>query len=345
MTGTRHDRAALLDFDGADRLRAAAETAPPSPAAVGAALAAVRAAAAREDGVVVVAHRPVHRTRRFLVSAATVAAVAVGAAVYPTLGFGGRAPTTADAASFLHEVADSAADRPASQAPYWKVTASSAIPFTGKRTVSRVSWLSRTGMVTRTGDGPAFDFPAGKGKDALMSWDVVGKAVTWDDLRTLPTDPAALQARLLGGATGPVAQDALFNGIDALLSRAPAGPRLRAALYEVLAGIPGVRLAGEVKDSTGRDGTAVELDNGDRRSRLVISPATTQLLETEVLVRGGEKDGDLVSRTTYLSAEPAWDAPRGRRPTPEIPGGSSGFPRLPKGIATPKSLAPPRSED
>ncbi|MEU3186034.1 hypothetical protein ABZ707_17800 [Streptomyces sp. NPDC006923] len=341
MTGTQYDRE-LLDFDGADRLRAAGATAPPGPAVVGAALAAVRAAAAREDGVATVAHRPVRRTRRLIVSAATVAAVAAGVAVYPTLGFGGRAPTTADAAGFLHEVADSAADRPASGAPYWKVTASSVLPATGKRTVSRVSWLSRTGMVTRMGEGPAFDFPAGKGKDALMAWDIVGKAVTWDDLGTLPTDPRALQARLLGGATGPAAWEALFNGVDALLSRAPAGPRLRAALYEVLAGIPGVRLAGEVKDSTGRDGTAVELDNGDRSSRLIISPATTQLLETEVLVRGGKKDGDLVSRTTYLSAEPAWDAPRGRSPLPETGGGSPGVPRLPAGIATPKPLAPPK---
>ncbi|MFD7288498.1 CU044_5270 family protein [Streptomyces sp. NPDC059863] len=314
MTGTQYDPD-VLDFDGVDRLRAAGEVSPPDRATISAALAVIRAAAEREDGAVAaVVPRPAHRMRRVLISAATVAAIAAGVAVYPTLGFGGRAPTTADAATFLHKVADSAADRPASAAPYWKVTTSS-VSSLNQEKILRTIWLSRTGMVSRTGDGPAEGFPMGKGE--MMSWDVVGRAVTWDDLKTLPTNPDVLKARLLGDATGPRAQEALFNGIDALLSRAPAGPALRAALYEILAEIPGVRLVGEVKDSTGRDGAAVELDNSDRRSRLVISPRTTQLLEAEVLVRGGEKDGELVSRTTYLSAEPARTAPHAVKPKPK----------------------------
>ncbi|WP_328671060.1 hypothetical protein [Streptomyces sp. NBC_00328] len=76
----------------------------------------------------------------------------------------------------------------------------------------------------------------------------------------------------MGGDPRPAVWAALFNGIDALPSRAPSSPELRAALYEVLAGIPGIRLRGPAKDAAGRTGTAVELDGDDRRGRLVIAP-------------------------------------------------------------------------
>ncbi|MFE4957687.1 hypothetical protein ACFRCW_27340 [Streptomyces sp. NPDC056653] len=168
-----------------------------------------------------------------------------------------------------------------------------------------VAWLSRTGLTERTDSGEVFRLPSG----GPMSWNVANKDITWDDLRTLPTTPAALKDRLVGSNPRPTVWAAFFNGIDALLSRAPSSPELRAALYQVLAEIPGIRLRGAAKDGVGRTGTAVELDGDDRRGRLVIAPKTALLLETGVYALGGKEDGRLVSRTTFLSVGPARTAP------------------------------------
>ncbi|MER5689230.1 hypothetical protein [Streptomyces sp. NPDC002205] len=168
-----------------------------------------------------------------------------------------------------------------------------------------VAWLSRTGLTERTDSGEVFRLPSG----GPMSWNVANKDITWDDLRTLPTTPAALKDRLVGSNPRPTVWAAFFNGIDALLSRAPSSPELRAALYQVLAEIPGIRLRGAAKDGVGRTGTAVELDGDDRRGRLVIAPKTALLLETGVYALGGKEDGRLVSLTTFLSVGPARTAP------------------------------------
>lgn len=316
---TEHDTD-ILDFPGADRLRAAGNVTPPTPAALDAALEAVRAARREESAPLAPAPaRPStpRRHRRILAAAAVIAAVAAGAAVYPTIGVDGTPPAaTADAADFLHHVARTAGGEHPSDAPYWKVRTRSYVvpPTDGAKPIKPISatrtvWLSRDALITAPADGtgPGLRLPVGQGEQ--MSWDAGNTSVTWDDLKTLPTEPTALRTALLHGERGPKADEALFNGIDSLLSGAPSGPRLRAALYDVLAGIPGVRLDGPTKDSTGRPGTAVELGVQDRTSRLIIDPAGSHLLELQVLVRGGTDNGHLVSRTTYLTAEPARKAP------------------------------------
>ncbi|MGY5087022.1 CU044_5270 family protein [Streptomyces sp. 900105755] len=344
----RHEQHGLdvLDFPGADRLRAAGDVAPPNPAVVSAALTAVRAAAADSATVVPFGSRPRHRGRRILVSAAAVAAVAAGAAVCPTIGVGGNPPAaSADAAGFLHRMADTAGAEPASDAPYWKVetrtsvtsSAPGGVPRT--RTETATEWLGRNSFLRATaGDGEVMEFTglangwalspdggarsttgyrlAQPGRHELTSWNVGGlppareKAITWDELTTLPTEPKALRARLLDGSGGTEADEHLFNGIEALLADAPAGPRLRAALFEVLAAVPHVRLAGSVKDSAGRGGTAVELTSGYGSSRIIIDPETSKLLEVTTVARSGAESDAATVRTTYLSAGPSEDAPR-----------------------------------
>jgi hypothetical protein len=79
------------------------------------------------------------------------------------------------------------------------------------------------------------------------------------DLSTLPTDPAQLAAmissrKIEGGPPGP-AED--FVQVGDLLRESDASPALRAALFKVAAGIPGVKLLGTVTDSDGRSGTAI----------------------------------------------------------------------------------------
>lgn len=118
---------------GADRLTAAGNVPPPAQSVVAAAQAAIRAAVEREEipGAAV----PVRRAfrRRWIAAAATVAAVAIGAAVLPAVSVGGKPPAaTADAAAFLHAVADKSAAAPGDgeggKNMVWKVVTRGFVP-------------------------------------------------------------------------------------------------------------------------------------------------------------------------------------------------------------------------
>jgi hypothetical protein len=79
------------------------------------------------------------------------------------------------------------------------------------------------------------------------------------DLSTLPTDPAKLaemisSRKIEGGPPGP-GED--FTQVGDLLRESDASPELRAALFKVAAGIPGVKLLGTVTDPDGRSGIAI----------------------------------------------------------------------------------------
>ncbi|MEW2579774.1 hypothetical protein [Streptomyces syringium] len=321
MTGQDRntDGTDFLDFPGAKRLVAAGKVAPPSADAVAAALAAVRSAAAdraEEEGPAVELERepmatvvPVRTWRRHLpalVSAAAVVTIALGVAFQPSQG------------SETTQVSP-AAERTGT-APYWKVRT-----FQWNRSVEKsprpdesheTVWLSRSGSREQRGDGPVRDYSLqDMGGTFYM---VCGKPVFWDELRKLPTDPEALRDRLVGKATGESAAEGLFSGIEDLLTRSPAEPRLRAALFEVLTRIPGVRVTERVKDSTGRAGTAVELDTGTWRRQLIVDTGALHVLEAVDTARndglswGTQKlrAGDVLHRTTYLSVGPAWEAPK-----------------------------------
>ncbi|WP_406330796.1 CU044_5270 family protein [Streptomyces sp. NBC_00203] len=320
----------VLDFPGVDALIAAGEVAPPDAAVVDAALAAVRLAAVADSADARLdAGRPRRRfgrTRRsrILLSAA-VAAVVAGAVAVPTIPFGGTRPAaSADAASFLHEVASTAADARTSDAPYWKVRRKmitgensaatgwgSPVKVVGARSGAATStvWFSRSGMISRAWNGQYAMTPAGKEPNAQMSWQVAGRQVTWDDLRKLPTEPRALKAYLYSGTPDTPEQEAVFNGIVTLLT-APVSPELRSALYDVLAGLPYLRLVGSVHDSAGRAGVAIEYDLDDVRSRVVIDPETALPLEEKTTALGGTHNGDLISAVTYLSLRSVRDAPK-----------------------------------
>jgi len=93
------------------------------------------------------------------------------------------------------------------------------------------------------------------------------------DLSKLPTDPAKLaemisSRKIEGGPPGP-AED--FVQVGDLLRETSASPELRAALFKVAAGIPGVKLLGTVTDSDGRSGTAIAFPHparGDEESTI-----------------------------------------------------------------------------
>ncbi|MGW3645941.1 CU044_5270 family protein [Streptomyces sp. NPDC000878] len=313
----------VLDFPGADILAAAGEVAPPAAGTVDAALAAVRLAAAGE-GAAADSKWPRRgfagtRRSRILLSAAAVAAVVAGAIAVPTIPFGDTPPAAgATAASFLHGVADTAAEAPRTDAPYWKVRARSVHrlvnetsggplkPASGPSTTT--SWTSRSGTIIETSKGKYLRTGVGKEPGAQMSWQVVGMEVKWDDLADLPTEPAALKAYLESGNPTTPKNEAVFNGIVQLLL-APVSPEVRSALYDVLAELPYIRLVGPVKDGAGRAGVAIENDLADRRTRIVIDPKTAMPLERQNSILGGPEDGTAYLTITYLVLESAWKAP------------------------------------
>ncbi|MEJ8640689.1 hypothetical protein WKI68_02985 [Streptomyces sp. MS1.HAVA.3] len=159
----------VLAFPDSDRLRAAGEVPAPGPAVVEAALLAVRAAAAAEQsGPVPVAAPPRRlRTRRLLVSAAAIAAIAAGVSVYPVSSLRGAPPAaTATAADFLRQVAAAEAKGAAADAPYWKVRTVTTVwgetvfPETGRSETptvhDRTTWVGPDSQFLQDGDGEVF---------------------------------------------------------------------------------------------------------------------------------------------------------------------------------------------
>lgn len=97
----------------------------------------------------------------------------------------------------------------------------------------------------------------------------------------LPTDPDQLieifeQAAPDGDSFSISAR--VFTYAASLLVQAGASPELRSALYEVVAGLEGVRFEGTVEDPIGRTGTAVSIDNSSIRYVLIFDSETSQPL-------------------------------------------------------------------
>ncbi len=88
---------------------------------------------------------------------------------------------------------------------------------------------------------------------------------------------------------------------------APSPPRLRAALYELLARTPGLHLDGTMRDHAGQSGVAVSVLLGAVRFRMIIDQRSGELLESQrVLVRRSDQLGHsnplgLFSRGTILN--------------------------------------------
>lgn len=111
------------------------------------------------------------------------------------------------------------------------------------------------------------------------------------DFSGLPTDSKRLrrliEARKVHGIGGPRGEAETFVLIGDMLRESYLSPALRAALYRVVAELPGVKLVGEVRDPVGRMGTGVAYTDRKRGTRheLIFNPGTSALLgEREILV-------------------------------------------------------------
>ena len=112
------------------------------------------------------------------------------------------------------------------------------------------------------------------------------------ELDALPTTPAALRNALLkryhgGGSDMPTDRNEwLFSVTSSVLMDLPVSGAVRGAAYQVLAGLPGVRALGTVKDQRGRVGQAVATTErraaeGTFEIRLIFDPNTGAALARE----------------------------------------------------------------
>ncbi len=249
--------------------------------------------------------------RRWIVAAACVAALTAGLAALPTVGADGPPPAAANAASaFLGSVAAHARGS--------SVGANASLLTTVRE---RRPGFPETEFTVTIGHGQGVIRPAqghdhGPARSPNFPYGpFLAPSFSWREVATLPSGTAELRDRL--EALAP-RQD-LFGVIGGLLSISPVTPEVRAALYRVLATVPGVDLLGTGTDARGRAGTWLAHDDGTMRWKLLVDPHTGRLLQQDQVTLKAvpaapcAKDrtppvcppalaaGDLVSRMTFLS--------------------------------------------
>ncbi|GAB2450504.1 hypothetical protein GCM10027187_17690 [Streptosporangium sandarakinum] len=141
------------------------------------------------------------------------------------------------------------------------------------------------------------------------------KMLTWDELREVPDDAGRLRAYLEeriteelvrgnGGDPDLRMEPVLQKSCVDLIVQLPVTPEVRAAAYEILAALPGMRSEGEVTDPLGRTGQAVGYRSEDGRRDLlfVIEPGSGRPLGGEERYDGRLADG----RTVRVGAVTAY---------------------------------------
>jgi hypothetical protein len=220
---------------------------------------------------------------------------AVGLIVGGAVGGGRPAPAppaTLDAAVVLHQAARSAARQdPASGRFFFTESeyVDDALYVTPHHITPR--WSSpalRRYWLGHYTDGLLRDPAAGPGPLKLAPGVPVGggPALTWSQVRHLPTALPRLRRvvfRLAADSGQRPRAVADFRVITELLYESPAPPRLRAALYDLAATLPGVRLVRGTHDLVGRAATEVYLGGGwnlpgGGGQALYFSPATGAVL-------------------------------------------------------------------
>lgn len=143
-------------------------------------------------------------------------------------------------------------------------------------------------------------------------------------LVALPTNVNALQTeikRLAGAGSRAWKRHEMLTVIGDLLREDPVPAAVRAALYRVAAGIPGIRVLGLTHDAVGRPALAIGLDDSfdGLRDELLFDPRTAKLLGESYVAEKPPpayhvKPGTVRSGSTYLSSgivERIGERPRG----------------------------------
>jgi hypothetical protein len=260
---------------------------------------------------------------------AAVAAVAVGAG---DDGSTGPAPVPASGQEILLAAATTTENTPEGTGAYWYVKVAStgsrggesfqAETWTARdgRTWSRSRWqdpaaesASPSAFPERESDGTVIEGPRPN------PFSLGGADVTIEELQALPTEPAALKARIVdlvrtsdirtsaGMPTAAQREQLFVEGLVSLVSLLPAPPRVRAAALRVIASYPNVTDLGAVD---GGRGLLVVFHPGGPPARLVIDPTTGQVRRTNILVMtvGGTMHSD--GGTFAITAEWTGALPR-----------------------------------
>ncbi len=217
---------------------------------------------------------PAEQRRRHLtpLRVSVAAAVVAAALVIPTIALpdGTTPPASANAAEVLHRSAVAAGAQPDGGwqgAKYWY----------SKSTYSRDGHTSTREIWIGHHDQGILKDPREDARTVPLGQPAIfDNGGDWDSLWSLPTDPDKLTSLFrsqIHGA-GPDPDSELFTWVGDYLKETPAPPKLRAALYEVAARIPGVQLVGPTTDSAGRPGIGISRGGEE----LIIDPRDGALL-------------------------------------------------------------------
>lgn len=123
------------------------------------------------------------------------------------------------------------------------------------------------------------------------------------EVRALPTDPAALRARVEGG------EITLTAMVGQLLATALTPPEVKVALFEVLKGLPGATLVTGATDPKGRTGVGVQFDTPAWKTLFLFDPATGALLGTRSIGHKEVPGRDIDDWSLVLESNRRDDAP------------------------------------
>jgi hypothetical protein len=153
-----------------------------------------------------------------------------------------------------------------------------------------------------TTDGTLLDGPK------LIFLQLGSRFLTPASLDDLPSDEAQLRHLVEAGNVALDATDrdravAEFQSIGDALRFEPFSPQVTAALYRILATVPGVERRGEALDALHRRGVVISIESGTTRYVLVIDPATGRLLERSTTKIASDEHDPQVPVGTVTSRE------------------------------------------
>jgi hypothetical protein len=141
------------------------------------------------------------------------------------------------------------------------------------------------------------------------------------DLQAMPTSAEELRAYLLDAqrgtgktprgkrGTGPNLAEPdlwLFQTASSLLSELPAPPKVRAAAFQLLSGLPGVESVGKVRDPLGRTGVGIVLHESrqgiESAIQLTIEPSSGTLLS--VSLKGPKNVDSIIVDSGWTNDKP-----------------------------------------
>jgi hypothetical protein len=113
---------------------------------------------------------------------------------------------------------------------------------------------------------------------------VTPTVIPYDTVKTLSTNPSVLRGQIEDLLEGGVPNAGKTFDLVASLLEEGAGPAQRSALYQVIAGLPGVSLLGPTTaDVTGAMGTAVSIDVSGQRHVIVFDPTSSAVMEERII--------------------------------------------------------------